>query len=51
MNLGSSPGLLGQQLAAVAAHKPGELPKLIATEYRNQGDGSPCISLAKSAKT
>ena len=28
---------------AVAAHKPGELPKLIATEYRNQGDGLPCM--------
>ena len=24
---------------AVATHKPGELPKWIATEYRNQGDG------------
>ena len=23
--------------------RPGELPKLIATEYRNQGDGSPCM--------
>ena len=37
INLGSSPGLLGQKLSAVAAHKPGELPKLISTEYRNQG--------------
>ena len=40
--MGSYPGLLGQSLAAVAAHKPGELPKLIATQYRKQGDESPC---------
>ena len=32
----------GQKLAAVAAHKPGELPKLISTEYRTQAAGSPC---------
>ena len=39
--MGRSTGLLGQYLAAVAAHKPGELPKLIATEYRTQADESP----------
>ena len=42
INFGSSPGLLGQLLAAVAAHKPGELPKLMSTEYRTQPDVSPC---------
>ena len=26
-NLGSSPGLIGQQVATVAAHQPGELHK------------------------
>ena len=34
--------LLGQWLAKVAAQKPGELPKLIVTEYGTQADGSPC---------
>ena len=30
-NLGSSSGLLGQKVATVAAHQPGELPKLFLT--------------------
>ena len=41
INLGSSLGLLGQWLAAIAAHRPRELLKLIATKYRTQTDGSP----------
>ena len=30
--------------ASYCPSRPGELPKLIATEYRTQGDGSPCTS-------
>ena len=41
------PFLGSSYVAAVAAHKPGKLPKWIATEYRNQGDGSPCISVTR----
>ena len=46
INLGSSLGLLGQWLAAIAAHRPRELLKLIATKYRTQADGSPCTVLS-----
>ena len=31
-NLGSSPGLLGQSVATVAAHQPGELPKFSSSK-------------------
>ena len=35
---------------ATAQAKPGELPKLIATEYRTQGEWSPCISRSLLAR-
>ena len=39
INLGSYPGLLGQYIAAVAAHKPGELPKQNMTKSHDRCDG------------
>ena len=42
INLGSSPGWWAATAASYCPSRSGELPKLIATEYRNQGDGSPC---------
>ena len=45
INLVSSPGLWAATAACYCPSMPGELPKFIATEYRNQGDGSPCTPL------
>ena len=37
-------GCMGSSLAAVAGNMPGDLPKLMSTERRNQrDDGSPCM--------
>ena len=41
-HLGSSPGLWAATAASYCPSRPGELPKLIATEYRTQPDVSPC---------
>ena len=38
----SSPGLLAATAASYCPSRPGELPKLIATEYRTQGAEPPC---------
>ena len=43
INLPSSPGLWAATAASYCPRRPGELPKLIATENRTQGDGSPCM--------
>ena len=49
--LGSSPGLLGQWLAAVAAHKPGELPKTFPKNLSAWWDGKLCtITHSRSSK-
>ena len=42
--LGSSPGLWAATAASYCPSRQGELPKLIATEYRTQGAAPPCIS-------
>ena len=39
----SSPGLWAATAASYCPSRPGELPKLIATEYRTQGAEPPCI--------
>ena len=36
--------------ASYCPSRPGELPKLIATEYRNQGDGSSCKLYLKATR-
>ena len=41
INLGSSPGLWAAIAASYCPSRPRELPKLTATEYRIQADGSP----------
>ena len=40
----SSPGLWAATAASYCTSRPGELPKLIATEYRTQGAAPPCRS-------
>ena len=39
----------GGNLASYCPSRPGELPKLIATEHRTQADGSPCPYLIRIA--
>ena len=43
-NLDSSPGLLGQKVATVAAHQPGELPKSKSTQPTAKPPAPPCSS-------
>ena len=50
INLGSSPGSWAATAASYCPSRPGELPKLTATEYRNQGDGSPCTKVFHSTR-
>ena len=45
-NVGSSPGLLGQYVATVAAHQPGELPKSSSSKPSERSDARGCISEA-----
>ena len=50
INLGSSPGLWAATATSYCPSRPGELPKLIATEYRIQADRSPCMQEAWNKK-
>ena len=41
-NLGSSPGLLGQEEATVEAHQPGERPKSSSSKPSERSDAPDC---------